>query len=153
MMPTRRRLVGGAGALAMVLGARVGGAASLASLKLDEAAKVLREGSLEVPATQGPKSPGISSADIAAPGRGLIAIDWSFDLTAALIVVLAPERRMPALMGGQTNFADSFVRLDVLGPETAGTSASVTAGRYAVAFLNRGNQSVPLVYRISFRAY
>jgi hypothetical protein len=130
----------------------LGEAGPIESLALDERARVLKQETVSVPASSG-GSPGIAGADIYAPARGLIGIDWALPESREFTVMIVTQQQKNILVAGRVPNEDPLLRADVEGPETAGATVVVNGGSFFIAFLNRAPRPVSFVYRASFRAF
>jgi hypothetical protein len=146
----REMLLIGAGAFASAsLPAALAWAGPFDSLALDRRARVLRQGPVVVPAASG-AGPGVAGADIVAPRRGFLGIDWVIAGKIDVTLMLLTARQKMQLSGGGRPSGEPLMRFDIAGPETAGQNAQVSQGNYYLAWLNRAQRPVQLLYRASF---
>lgn len=128
----------------------IGGGGPVESLKLDRRARVLKRQSVAVPPAGRGSTLGIAGADIVAPARGYIGVDWALQDSVELGVLIVTEQQKAQLVAGRQPSQDPLLRVDVDGPETAGQTVIVDRGNYYVAFLNRTARPITFVYRTTF---
>jgi hypothetical protein len=127
-------------------------AGPLDTQQLDRRAKVLKMDTLIVPGS-GANKPGLAGADVVAPGRGFLGIDWAIQDKHELTVMLLTGQQKIQVSKGQQPVGDPLLRVDIQGPETAGVNVQVGAGTYFIAVLNRKPPPASIVYRTSFVAF
>jgi len=142
-------LIGGGAFICAVLPVVVAVAGPFDSIELDRRARVLRQGPVAVPGASG-TGPGLAGADIVAPRRGFLGIDWVISEKIGVTLMLLTARQKMQLAGGGQPSGEPLMRFDIAGPETAGQNAQVTQGSYYVARLNRAQRPVQILYRASF---
>lgn len=149
--PTTRRGILQGGLAVLVLGWTARShAGPFDSLELDTRARVLYQGPITIPTPKSGSPTGLAGADIVAPQRGWIGIDWVIsDKREITCMLLSGGQKMQLLQGNQPS-GDPLMRIDIDGPETAGQNAQVGGGSYYVAFLNRGTTPATFLYRASF---
>src|SRR5690348_12384834 len=119
------------------------------SLELDRRARILKQGPVAVPAASG-AGPGVAGADIVAPRRGFLGVDWVISQKIGVTLMLLTARQKVQLSGGGQPSGEPLMRFDIAGPETAGQNAQVSQGAYYIAWLNRAPRPVQILYRASF---
>lgn len=148
---SRRQILAGfqTACLASLLAPVAAWAGPFDSLELDRRARVLKQGPMVIPAASG-AGPGAAGADILAPRRGFVGIDWVITGGVEVTIMLVTATQKAQLTSGRQPNGDPLMRFDVKGPETAGQNAQVGMGNYYVAFLNRAQNPARVLYRASF---
>jgi hypothetical protein len=123
------------------------------SIPLSRESKVLREGSLVVPAQQA-STPGVAGADISSPARGWLDVTYAVETRADITLLILTQRQKTQLSNGQQLEGDPLARVPIRGPETATHSTTLNeGGSYFLAFVNRATTGVNVAYRIAIKAF
>lgn len=142
-------LIGAGSFICAMLPTAVAFAGPFDSIELDQRARILRQGPVAVPGSSG-TGPGLIGADVVAPRRGFLGIDWVISSKIDVTLMLLTARQKMQLSAGGQPSGEPLMRFDIAGPETAGQNAQVSQGSYYVVWLNRARRPVQLLYRASF---
>ena len=141
-----------AAAVALLAHAPRGYAGPLDSIPLERGARLLREGVVTVPART--NVAGVAASDAFVPQRGWLTIAFALEEKIDLTLMVLTDRQRSQILSGQALIGDPLARISIEGPETATQTVTVdTSATLFVAFVNAASRSVPVAYRVSFRAF
>src|SRR4051812_5606255 len=109
-MRTRRQIIRNGVAFAACMWPGVARSGPFDTLGLDRRARILKQGSITIPAQTAGSSVGIAGFDIIAPGRGYIGVDWVISGKREITLMLATAQQKAQLVAGAAPRGDPLMR-------------------------------------------